>query len=127
MHGVTMITEMQSTHGETSGGGSSSPCAAQTVSQFALVAYIPDPLGRFLDDLRLELIPGCRPHAHVTVLPPRPLHHEIAETVHQLGEELKCATPFRVDLGDIQIFDTSHVVYLGVTRGYTELLQLYGA
>ncbi len=32
-----------------------------------------------------------------------------------------------MDLGDIHIFDTSHVIYLGVTRGYTELLKLYGA
>jgi 2'-5' RNA ligase len=122
-----MTTEMQSTHGETSGGGPSSPGEAQTLSQFALVAYIPDTLGRFLDDLRLELTPGCRPRAHVTILPPRPLHREVSESVHQLDEELKCVAPFRVELGDIQIFDTSHVVYLGVTRGYTELLQLYGA
>lgn len=122
-----MTTEMQSTLGETSGGGPSAPGEAQTLSQFALVAYIPGPLGRFLDDLRLELTPGCRPRAHVTVLPPRSVHHEISAAVHQLDEELKGATPFQVDLGDIQIFDTSHVVYLGVTRGYTELLQLYGA
>jgi len=122
-----MTTEMQSTHGEASGNGTSLTGEAQTLSQFALVAYIPDPLGRFLDDLRLELTPGCRPRAHVTVLPPRPLHHEVSETVHQLDEELRCATPFRVELGEIQIFDTSHVVYLGVTHGYRELLQLYGA
>jgi 2'-5' RNA ligase len=123
-----MSTEMQ-TQGDASGDGTSSR-EAQAVnqcgaSQFALVAYIPDPLGRFLDDLRLELTPGCRPHAHVTILPPRPLHHEVPETVRQIDEGLKCATPFRVDLGEIEIFDTSHVVYLGVKRGYTQLLQFY--
>jgi len=117
------------TQGDASGDGTSSR-EAQAVnqcgaSQFALVAYIPDPLGRFLDDLRLELTPGCRPHAHVTILPPRPLHHEVPETVRQIDEGLKCATPFRVDLGEIEIFDTSHVVYLGVKRGYTQLLQFY--
>jgi 2'-5' RNA ligase len=123
---------MQLTHGEASEDGTSSSCEAQRLnqcaaSQFALVAYIPDPLGRFLDDLRLELTPGCRPHAHVTVLPPRPLDHEVSETVRQINEGLKFAAPFRVDLGEIEIFDTSHVVYLGVTRGYTELLQFYAA
>jgi 2'-5' RNA ligase len=122
-----MNTSMLSAPGETAQGEEPSPCEVPALNYFALVAYIPDPLGRFLDELRLELTPGCRPHAHVTVLPPRPLHHEVSETVHQLTEELKCAAPFRVELGDIQIFDTSHVVYLGVTRGYTELLQLYGA
>lgn len=118
---------MESPPGGASEDGISLTGEAQTLSQFALVAYIPQPLGRFLDDLRMELTPGCRPRAHVTVLPPRPLHHEVSETVHQLDEELKCAAPFRVDLGDIRIFDTSHVVYLGVTHGYTELLRLYGA
>jgi len=127
-----MNTEMQSTNGVASGDGISLPRETQAVnecaaSQFALVAYIPDPLGRFLDDLRLELTPGCRPHAHVTVLPPRPLDHEVSETVRQINEGLKCAAPFRVDLGEIEIFDTSHVVYLGVKRGYMELLQFYSA
>ena len=41
------------------------------MNQFALVIYIPDPLGRFLDDLRRELAPDCVPHAHVSVLPPQ--------------------------------------------------------
>ncbi len=44
-----------------------------SANQFALVSYIPDPLGNFLDRLRLDLVPGCSPHAHVTVLPPRPI------------------------------------------------------
>ncbi len=47
--------------------------AEQRLNVFALVIYIPDPLGRFLDDLRTALVPGCNPHAHVSVLPPRPL------------------------------------------------------
>jgi 2'-5' RNA ligase len=118
---------MQSAPGDTAPGEESLPRDVPALNHFALVAYIPDPLGRFLDDLRLELTPGCRPHAHVTVLPPRPIFHEVSETIHQLSEELKCAAPFIVEMGNIQIFDTSHVVYLGVTRGYTELLRLYGA
>jgi 2'-5' RNA ligase len=122
-----MITKMQSAPGETAPGEEFSPGEVPALNHFALVAYIPEPLGRFLDDLRLELTPGCRPHAHVTVLPPRPLHHELSSTIHQLDHELKLTTPFCVDLGEIRIFDTSHVVYLGVTRGYTELLQLYAA
>src|ERR1035438_9490908 len=47
--------------------------AEERLNVFALVIYIHDPLGSFLDDLRRQLVPGCNPHAHVSVLPPRPL------------------------------------------------------
>jgi 2'-5' RNA ligase superfamily len=108
-------------------GEAALPGEYQTLSQFALVAYIPDTLGSFLDGLRLHLTPGCKPRAHVTVLPPRPLHYEVAETIRQIDEILKEAAPFRIELGEIEIFKASHVVYLGIARGETELRQLYGA
>jgi 2'-5' RNA ligase len=108
-------------------GEALSPGEEQTVSQFALVAYIADPLGRFLDDLRLELTPGCKPHAHVTVLPPRPLHDEVTETIQQIAEDTKAAAPFRIELGQIEIFEATHVIYLGLARGGNELRHLYGA
>jgi hypothetical protein len=98
----------------------------QTLSQFALVAYIPDPLGRFLDDLRVELTPGCKPHAHVTILPPRPLHADLTETIRQIADDLKGGAPFRIELGEIEIFEASQVIYLGLARGAAELRQLYG-
>lgn len=99
----------------------------QTLSHFALVAYIPHPLGTFLDALRLKLTPDCRPRAHVTILPPRPLHHELAETIHQIAEQLKPVEPFRIELGEIEIFETSNVVYLGLARGSSEMCALYRA
>jgi 2'-5' RNA ligase len=102
-----------------------SPGEEQAISHFALVAYIPDPLGRFLDDLRNELTPGCKPHAHVTVLPPRPLNYGVTETVQQIAEEIRGGSPFRIDLGDIEMFQASHVIYLGLARGSSELRQLY--
>ena len=45
----------------------------QRLNIYALVIYVPAPLGRFLDDLRRELVPTYKPRAHVSVLPPRPL------------------------------------------------------
>lgn len=99
----------------------------QTLGQFALVAYIPQPLARFLDDLRVELAPDCKPHAHVTILPPRPLHDDLTGTVRQIAEEIRGAEPFRIELGEIEIFETSHVVYLGLASGAGELRRLYGA
>src|SRR5579863_10541663 len=107
---------MQSSSGE--------PGEAQTVGQFALVAYIPDPLARFLDDLRRELTPGSKPRAHVTILPPRPLQSDLSDTLRQITEDIKGMAPFRVELGEIEIFDASYVIYLGLNRGTRELRQL---
>ena len=100
---------------------------ALTVGQFALVAYIPDPLARFLDGLRLELTPGCKPHAHVTILPPRPLDGDLSSTLRQIEDDIRGVAPFRIELGEIEVFDASHVIYLGLARGTAELRQLYSA
>lgn len=97
------------------------------MSQFALVSYIADPLARFLDDLRVELTPDCKPHAHVTILPPRPLYDDLAGTVQKIADDIRGVAPFRIELGEIEIFEASHVVYLGLARGAGELSQLYGA
>lgn len=99
--------------------------AEQTIGHFALVAYLPEPLAGFLDSLRLELTPGSKPRAHVTVLPPRPLHEELKISIEQMEGELREAGPVRIDLGGIEIFEASHVIYLGITRGDEELRQLY--
>src|SRR5436305_854013 len=98
-----------------------SRAGARTLGQFALVSYIPDPLGRFLDDLRRKLTPSSDPRAHVTVLPPRPLKAEIAESVRSLAVECQSATPFEVALGDIQVFPKTNVLYLSIARGERDL------
>ncbi len=98
-----------------------------TLGQFALVSYIPDPLARFLDDLRIDLTPGCKPRAHVTILPPRPLSGELKEAVGQITRDTKGMSPFRVRLGKIEVFDKSHVVYLSIAEGVTELREFYTA
>ena len=47
------------------------PNAADRIGEYALVIYIPDPLGSFLNRIREELAPGGLPgRAQVTVLPP---------------------------------------------------------
>jgi 2'-5' RNA ligase len=97
----------------------------QTLGLFALVSYIPDPLARFLDDLRIELTPGANPRAHVTALPPRPLHHDLKEVVQQISEKCRSVPPFRVDLGEIEVFESSSVIYLGIAQGAEELRELY--
>src|SRR5438045_2524013 len=102
------------------------PCATSgqdPAKNFALVAYIQDPLGKFLDDLRRELVPGCAPHAHVTVLPPRPLTASPDAAVTSLRSRIPDFSPFRVTTGAVEIFEATDVIYLGVAKGEAELRQ----
>ena len=101
--------------------------AEQRLNVFALVIYIPDPLGRFLDDLRRDLVPGCNPHAHVSVLPPRPL----AVDWQVAGEQVRvCAgnwVPFDIVLQRIRIFPVTNVIYLELGQGETEMFRIHAA
>ncbi|MGD1072744.1 MAG: 2'-5' RNA ligase family protein [Bryobacteraceae bacterium] len=101
------------------------PGERRTLNQFALVSYLPDPLAGFLDRLRLDLTPDCSPRAHVTILPPRPLHAEIKETIETLAEESRLSPPFEVRLGNIEIFPDSNVIYISLVRGEQELHALH--
>jgi 2'-5' RNA ligase len=97
------------------------------VNAFALVTYLPDPLGKFLDDLRRELVPGCVPHAHVTVLPPRPLSATPQIAIETVRSHISDFAPFEIELGEVQVFSETAVVYLGIGRGYKELLEMHRA
>jgi 2'-5' RNA ligase len=99
----------------------------RTLSQFALVSYIPDPLGAFLDRLRLDLTPQCRPHAHVTILPPRPVSCEcdLKQVTEALAHEGQLAHPFEVTLGDIEIFPVTNVIYLSLASGESQVRALF--
>jgi len=95
------------------------------VNQFALVSYIPDPLGKFLDLLRLRLTPGCKPHAHVTILPPRPLHVPVESAEVELRENTRQFYAFDVKLGSVQIFDRTNVIYVEVDGGSRQLREIH--
>lgn len=99
----------------------------QSPNVFALVIYVPDPLGQFLDDLRLELVPKCNPHAHVSVLPPRSLTvswQVASEHAKALAEGW---APFDVELTDIQVFSKTDVIYIEVGAGTEELRGMHSA
>lgn len=99
----------------------------ERLNLFALVIYVPDPLGRFLDNLRRELVPHDNPHAHVSVLPPRPLAGDwrvASDQVRALTDE---RAPFEIELTDIRVFPVTDVVYLELGAGAAELRHLHGA
>lgn len=95
------------------------------VNQFALVSYLPDPLGKFLDWLRLRLVPQCRPHAHVTVLPPRPIHGTAEEAAAEIKSLAVNFQPFEIKLGRVQMFGVTKVIYIEIERGEQELRAMH--
>jgi 2'-5' RNA ligase len=101
--------------------------AEQRLNVFALVIYIPDPLGRFLDDLRKELVPGCNPHAHVSVLPPRPLAVDWQVASEQVRQCAAGRPPFDVTLGAIRRFPVTNVIYIELAHGTDEFFAMHDA
>src|SRR6267154_1329293 len=80
----------------------------------ALVIYIPGPLGGFLDDLRRELVPHYNPHAHVSVLPPRPLAVDWRVASERARALTEGWAAFDIELTGLQIFPVTQVLYLEV-------------
>ena len=99
----------------------------ERINLFALVVYIPDPLARFLDDLRKELTPGCLPRAHVTILPPRPLAISVDAATERARSVVSGFAPFDIVAGEVQVFKSTDVIYIGIKEGERELRELYGA
>jgi 2'-5' RNA ligase len=95
------------------------------INLFSLVAYVPDPLGAFLDRVRQELVPSCRLRAHVTILPPRPISDGIENAAAQLRSQLAEAEIFRVHAAEVDMFSLTSVVYVAVGDGLSKLRRLH--
>ncbi|MFB3828538.1 MAG: 2'-5' RNA ligase family protein [Bryobacteraceae bacterium] len=97
------------------------------VNQFALVIYIPEPLGTFLDELRRELAPGCNPRAHISVLPPRPLRQDWRPVCRLARAVTARFAAFEVETGALQLFPQTQVLYLELGRGAEQLKEMHAA
>lgn len=97
------------------------------INSFALVSYLPEPLAGFLDRLRTELVAQCRARAHVTVLPPRPILSPSDDAWREAVDRLHDFEPFRVELGRVEVFPVTQVLYLSVIAGHTDLKALHQA
>jgi 2'-5' RNA ligase len=96
--------------------------------RYALVAYVKSPVGEFVENLRRELHPAM-PHlsAHITFLPPRPLHGTEGEALQVLESVCGRAEPFEVTLGDVETFvPTTPTVYIRVAHAASRLEELHG-
>lgn len=95
--------------------------------QYALVAYVRTPLGRFVEQLRSELHPvHSHVPAHVTVLPPRPLLGSEAAALEHLATVCKRIEPFEICIGEVHSFmPTTPTVFLQISRAAYKLRELH--
>jgi len=101
------------------------PKYADRINSFALVGYIDDRLGDFLNRLRQELKPGCLAAAHVTVLPPRSLSVDTDTGERELSAGLERFSPFPVEITGVHIFSVTDVIYLEIGLGRAQLTELH--
>lgn len=95
------------------------------MGSFALVSYIPDPLGSFLDAMRQSL-PGKQfVQAHITVLPPRPLSIPVEQATEAALKVLRRYSPFKIALGPVRSFASTNVVYLALNIGGSVLADIH--
>ena len=97
------------------------------MKQYAIVAYVRDAVGRFVEDLRRELHPehGHLP-AHITILPPRPLHGTEDATLESLEDTCRTIEPFHVVMGEVATFaPTTPTVFIRVERAAYRLRELH--
>lgn len=105
-------------------GGIINPLMPQ---RYGLVAYVTNPVGRFVETLRRELRPASpRAVAHLTILPPRLLHGSEAEALAALREAGQHFNAFHVVLGEVTTFlPGTPTVFVGVGEGAEHMGTLH--
>lgn len=97
------------------------------LNSFSLVAYVPRPLGDFIERIRGEIQPGCTSRSHLTFLPPRPLEIPLEQIRSQVENGLRDRSAFRVDLVEVRVFPISYAVHLSLGAGMAEAIQIHQA
>jgi 2'-5' RNA ligase len=95
--------------------------------RYALVAYVRNAVGEFVENLRQELHPDL-PHlpAHVTILPPRWLQGDELAALETLEEVCSHAEPFEVSLGDVETFiPVTPTVFIRVAHAAHRMRELH--
>lgn len=96
-------------------------------SRYALVAYVRNSVGHFVEELRRELQPQL-PHmaAHVTILPPRALADSESAALEYLEEACSHVIPFDAELGEVETFlPVTPTVFIQVKRAAYRLRELH--
>lgn len=96
-------------------------------SRYALVAYVRNPVGEFVEQLRAELHPEvAHLAAHVTVLPPRRLPGSENAALETLEEVCSHVEPFEVNLGEVETFiPVTPTVFIRVVHAASRIRDLH--
>jgi 2'-5' RNA ligase len=97
--------------------------------QYALVAYVRNPVGIFVEQLRREIHPehGHLP-AHVTVLPPRPLRGTEGEALAAVSRFASAQPAFEIGLGEVESFiPSTPTIFIRVARAAYRMRELHDA
>jgi 2'-5' RNA ligase len=97
----------------------------ETGQLFALIAFVPNELGGYLNRLRRQLVPGCPFKSHVTLLPPRLLGGSPSDLSGILHHRLRSIEACEVGLGEVEVFPATGVIYLGIESGGDVLRQIH--
>lgn len=95
--------------------------------RYALVAYVKNAIGEFVQNLRRELHPDL-PHlpAHLTILPPRHLHGSELSALETLEEVCSRVDPFEVVLGEAETFvPVTPTVFIRVAHAGYRMRELH--
>lgn len=95
--------------------------------RYALVAYLKNPAGEFVENLRRELHPDL-PHlaAHLSILPPRCLQDTESAALQVLERICGAEEAFEVALGDVETFiPVTPTVYIRVEAGAARMIALH--
>ncbi|MBV9342978.1 MAG: 2'-5' RNA ligase family protein [Acidobacteria bacterium] len=97
------------------------------LQRYALVAYVKDQVGEFVETLRKELHPEL-PHlaAHVTLLPPRFLQGPESAALETLRRHCQQVEPFEVSLGEVETFiPVTPTVFIRVAHPAHRMRELH--
>src|ERR1019366_6454311 len=96
-------------------------------SRYALVTYVRNPVGEFVEELRRELHPTtAHLAAHLTILPPRELTGTEAAALEFLEEACSRVVPFSVELGDVETFlPATPTVFIEVKQAAYRMRELH--
>jgi len=95
--------------------------------QYAVVAYVRNDLGCWVEELRREIHPEqAHLPAHITILPPRPLGGSESHAIALLAELCRDVAPFDVSFGDVETFvPTTPTVFLRVSHAAYKMRELH--
>jgi 2'-5' RNA ligase len=94
---------------------------------YALVAYVRNPVGIFVENLRRDL---HREHpelpAHITILPPRPLQGTEEQARRHIETVCREIKPFEIEMGDVETFaPATPTVFIRVARAAYRMRELH--